>query len=215
MVRAKEVLQGLNVLTGSREEELVRKSRDGDLDAFTELVRLYERKVFTLVYRFAGNRADAHDLAQETFLRVFQTLPSLREEKSFARWLCRVAANVCRDELRRKKKRACLSLDEMAASSGSKPLPASSADCPEASFEQGELSAAVQEVLNSLPPDHRLVLVLREIQGMSYEEIAAALEISLGTVKSKLSRARQSFREKALARGELFSPFLRHAGKEG
>mgnify|MGYP005839279519 CR=1 FL=1 len=197
-------------MTGSREEELVKRSRQGDLEAFTELVRIYEKKIFNLAYRFSGNQADAHDLAQETFIKAYQSLTALRDEKSFSAWLFQVAANVCRDELRRKKKRsAFLSLDEVAASSGGVPLPAGSAACPEAGVEKRELSEAVQEVLNSLPDDYRLILVLRELQGMSYEEMAAVLNISAGTVKSRLSRARRAFREEIWARGELFAPFLR------
>ncbi|MBC7325440.1 MAG: sigma-70 family RNA polymerase sigma factor, partial [Moorella sp. (in: Bacteria)] len=187
------------------ERELVQKSKNGDLDAFERLVSLYEKKVFTLVYRYTGNWADAHDLAQETFLKVYQSLPALREDGSFAAWLGQIAANVCRDELRKKRKHPKVSLDEMMSSSGGVPLPALSAGCPESALEQWEMSEAVQEILNSLTDEYRLILVMREIQGMSYDEIAAALDISPGTVKSRLSRARQAFKQKVLARRNFFN----------
>lgn len=196
-------------------QELVRKSKAGDLDAFEELVRLYEKKVFTLVYRFVGNWADAHDLAQETFIRVYQALPTLREEGSFTAWVHQIAANVCRDELRKKRKHPKTSLEEMMSSSGGIPLPAEGAGCPEKTLEQWEMSEAVQEILNSLPDEYRMVLVMREVEGMAYDEIAAALDISPGTVKSRLNRARQAFKQKMLTRRELFQPLPRLAGKEG
>lgn len=197
------------------EQELIQRSKAGNLDAFEELVRLYEKKVFTVAYRFTGNWADAHDLAQEAFLKVYQSLPMLREEASFATWLYQITANVCRDELRRKRKTPKISLDELMTSSGGLPLPAKSADCPENNLEQWEMSEAVQGILNTLTSDQRLILIMREVEGMTYEEIAAALDISAGTVKSRLSRARQAFKQKILAQGEHFRPFFRLAGKEG
>lgn len=195
--------------------ELVKKSKAGDLDAFEELVRLYEKKVFTLVYRFVGNWADAHDLAQETFLKVFQSLPGLREESSFVAWLHQVTANVCRDELRKKRRQPKASLDELITHSVGIPIPAQDYGCPEASLERWEMSEAVQGILNSLTDEYRLILLLREVEGMTYDEIAAALDISPGTVKSRLSRARQAFKQKLLAQREYFQLLPRLAGKEG
>lgn len=195
--------------------ELIKKSKAGDLDAFEELVRLYEKKVFTLVYRFVGNWADAHDLAQETFIKVFQSLPTLREDGSFTAWLHQVTANVCRDELRKKKRQPKSSLDDLMTSSGGIPIPDQGDGCPETALERWEMSEAVQGILNSLADDYRLILLMREVEGMTYDEIAAALDISPGTVKSRLSRARQAFKKKLLAQREHFRLLPRLAGKEG
>ncbi len=195
--------------------ELIKKSKAGDLDAFEELVRLYEKKVFTLVYRFVGNWADAHDLAQETFIKVFQSLPTLREDGSFAAWLHQVTANVCRDELRKKRRQPKASLDDLMTSSGGISIPDQGDGCPETALERWEMSEAVQGILNSLADDYRLILLMREVEGMTYDEIAAALDISLGTVKSRLSRARQAFKQKLLAQRKHFRILPRLAGKEG
>jgi len=197
------------------EQKLVERSKAGDLDAFEELVRLYERKVFTVAYRYVGNWADAHDMAQEAFLKAFRSLSALREEASFASWLSRITVNVCRDELRKKNKRRKISLDEMMESSGKAPFSAQEADYPENFVEQKEMSEAIQRVLNSLAEEHRIILIMREVQGMSYEEMAAVLKISPGTVKSRLSRARQAFRQKITAVAGTFSALMTSSGYGG
>lgn len=184
---------------------LVEKSRAGDLDAFEELVKRYEGKVYTVAYRFVGNHADASDLAQETFVRVYQSLPGFRGESSFATWLYRIAANVCRDDLRKKQRRQKVSLDEIMEQPGGYAHPASTDIGPEEAMEQLETRTAVQVCLNSLSEEHRLVLVMREVQGLSYEEIAAVLGCSLGTVKSRINRARQALKQKINAKRELFA----------
>lgn len=183
---------------------LVQKCKKGDLDAFDELVKRYENKVFTVAYRFVGNYADANDLAQETFIRVYQALPSFRGESSFATWLYRIAANVCRDELRRQHRQKKVSLDEMMSQPGGGISLADNSLSPEESLEKNELQQAVQQFLNTLSDEHRLILVMREIQGLSYDEIAVSLDCSLGTVKSRLNRARQALKQKMLGARELF-----------
>jgi len=199
---------------GMPDEVLIQKSKNGDLEAFEQLVRRYESKVYTIAYRFMGNHADALDLAQETFLRLYQALPGFRGESSFMTWLYRIAANACRDEIRRQQKHGLLSLDGGNSGGGE----AAAGDCctarhnlgaaivsPEEALERRELNEAIQKCLNSLSPEHRLVLVMREIQGMSYEEIAGVMNCSLGTVKSRLNRARHSFKEKFHEKWELLS----------
>lgn len=199
---------------GVPDEVLIEKSKNGDLDAFEQLVRRYEGKVYTIAYRFMGNHADALDLAQETFLRLYQALPGFRGESSFMTWLYRIAANACRDEIRRQQKHGFLSLDGVNSAGGE----AAAVGCcsagqslgaaiisPEEAVERRELNEAIQECLNSLSPEHRMVLVMREIQGMSYEEIAGVMNCSLGTVKSRLNRARHSFKEKFHEKWELLS----------
>lgn len=169
----------------------------GDLNAFEELVHRYENKVISLAYRMVGNWADAGDLAQETFIRVYHSLSDFHQKCSFSTWIHHIAVNICRDELRKKNRRPKISLDEIAASSGGLPFSETETDCPENKLEQLELQGAVQECLNALPDEYRLVLIMREIQGLSYEEIAFALKCSTGTVKSRLSRSRAAFKQKA------------------
>ncbi|MFZ5595874.1 MAG: RNA polymerase sigma factor [Bacillota bacterium] len=182
---------------------LVERSRNGDREAFDELVRRYQGKVYTVAYRFMGNHADAGDLAQEAFIRAYQALSSFRGECSFATWLYRIASNVCRDEIRKQGRRKKVSLDEIMDRTGGGPVLAARDPSPEESLEMVEMREMVQGYLGLLPDDHRLILVLRDIQGMSYEEIALSLKCNMGTVKSRLNRARQALKELVIRHGEL------------
>ena len=188
------------------DEILIEKSKNGDLEAFELLVRRYESKVYTVAYRFLGNHADASDLAQETFLRLYQALPRFRGDSSFMTWLYHITANACRDEIRRQQRYHVVSLDAETGNSGTQAISQvpSRAPSPEEAAEQKEFNEVVQLCLNNLSEEHRLVLVMREIQDMSYEEIANVMKCSLGTVKSRLSRARQAFKEKFSVQKELF-----------
>jgi RNA polymerase sigma-70 factor (ECF subfamily) len=184
--------------------ELVAKSKAGDLHAFEELVCRYERKIYTLAYRMTGNYHDANDLAQEAFLRAFQSIKGFRGDASFSTWLCRIATNVCRDELR-KRYRVSLESLEQEVSFGDwemkKQIPAD-VPGPAEIYEQQELQHELQDLINTLTPEFRMALILRDIQGLSYEEIAEQLECSLGTVKSRISRARNYLKEKILSAQE-------------
>jgi RNA polymerase sigma-70 factor (ECF subfamily) len=176
------------------------KSKDGDIDAFEELVCRYERKIYTLTYRLMGNREDADDFAQEAFLKAFQAIKSFRGESSFLTWLCRIASNVCRDELRKRYRVKTESLDEkIVLDDGEITKQFVSPEAgPAEEYERKELQEMMQEYINKLSPDFRMALVLRDINGYSYEEIAEQLECSLGTVKSRISRARNYLKEQIL-----------------
>jgi RNA polymerase sigma-70 factor (ECF subfamily) len=197
------------------DEVLVEKSKKGDLDAFEELVRRYEGKVYNMAYRFMGNHADAGDLAQEGFIRLYQALPGFRGESSFSTWMYRIVSNACRDELRRRQRQRNVSLDELAKSAAGNIPVYSAEESPEDAAERHELQQYVQQCLTSLSEEHRLVLIMREMQGLSYEEIAAALGCSLGTVKSRLNRARHALKDKIKARRELFNGEYRLSVKGG
>ncbi|SFH31662.1 RNA polymerase, sigma-24 subunit, RpoE [Desulfotomaculum arcticum] len=197
------------------DETLVQKSKKGDLNAFNELVLRYEGKVFSIAYRFMGNHADASDLAQETFIRLYQSLASFRGDSSFSTWLYRITANACRDELRKHQRRRSISMDEMIAASPANVPVADNAYSPEDAVQRNEVQRQVQECLNELSDDHRLILVMREIQGFSYDEIAEVLQCSLGTVKSRISRARNALKERLKRKGELLSTESRLTEKGG
>lgn len=184
------------------DQQLVKKFKGGDVRAFEELVGRYEKRVYSLAYRFTGNHADAGDMVQEVFIRVYRALPKFREESSFSTWIYKVAANVCRDELRRKRKRKSVSLDDMEANQGEFVI-ADGTQSPEEFAERRDLQTRVQKYINQLSEEQRLILLLREMQKLSYEEIAQVLDCSLGTVKSRLSRARTALKNKMKAAGEL------------
>lgn len=187
-----------------KDEELVARSKTGDLQAFDELVCRYERKIYTLAYRMFGNYHDANDLAQEAFLRAFQSIKGFRGDSSFYTWLCRIATNVCRDELRKRYRVSVESLDEEVNIGDweiKKQIPTANPG-PAELYERQELQHELQDLINTLTPEFRMALILRDIQGQSYEEIAEQLECSLGTVKSRISRARSYLKEKILAQQE-------------
>lgn len=158
--------------------ELVRRFQDGADDAFMALMTRHERRVYNLAYRMLGNPDDARDATQDAFLSCFRHLSTFRGDAAFATWLHRIAVNACYDSLRRRK--ATISLDDH-------PLePPSVAD----HADQTATAIDVQRALLDVPPDFRAVLVMHEIQDLPVEEIAAALEVPVGTVKSRLHRGR-------------------------
>lgn len=188
-----------------REELLVARCKRGDQDAFAELVSIYEKKVFNIAYRMTDDPEDAKDLAQEAFLRVYTALPSFRFDSSFSTWLYRIVCNVCLDEIRRKRRKKTVYLNQPRVTDEGETYRqlVDSSDGPSEIIEREELQRAVIEGINALSEDYRMVVVLRDLQGMSYEEIAVYLNISLGTVKSRLNRARTALKQR-LSGLELF-----------
>jgi len=182
------------------EEALVARSRDGDRDAFEELVRRYERGIYNLAYRMMGNRDDAADLAQEAFVKAFESLHGFRGRASFQTWLYRIATNACLDELRRRRRFRTRSLDRGFETDEGEVVvePGDPSPGPEERVQKREIQRAVHRAIGTLSPDHRAVVVLRDIKGLSYGEIAASLRISVGTVKSRLNRARSALKERFL-----------------
>lgn len=188
------------------EATLIAKSQQGDVEAFGELVSIYEKQVYTVAYRFMGNPEDASDLTQEAFVRAFRAISRFRGEASFKTWIYHIVANVCRDELRKRKKQAVVSLDAPIVTDDGY-IAREQEDwslAPERVYDSIELQETIQQLLNQLIPEYRQVLVLREIQGFTYEEIANILECSLGTVKSRINRARKALRDLIAANKELF-----------
>lgn len=171
------------------ELEYIRKAASGDRDAFALLVERYQKPVYHQALRMVTNPDDAADMAQEAFFKAWQGLPGFQGDSSFSTWLYRLTNNVCIDFLRReKKRRGDASLDDEErnfAAALTDPAPT-----PQRALEQQELKQAVSDGLSQLSDDHRQVLVLREISGLSYEEIAQTLDLSVGTVKSRIARAR-------------------------
>lgn len=197
-----------------REDELVRRAAGGDHLAFEALVARYEVQIYNVALRMMGNHADAGDMAQEAIIQAFRKIGAFRGESGFGTWLYRIVTNRCLDELRRRKRRReqlvpvgswepsgengdrRQGIDEWGASQGrDDDLPDGHAAGPEEAYERLELQELIRKALQRLSEDHRAVIVLREIEGLSYEEIAEAMECSIGTVKSRLSRAREALRD--------------------
>ena len=192
------------------ERRLVEIAQRGDVESFNELVRLFEGRVYTLCYRMLGDADSAADAAQDAFLSAFRNLRSFRGG-SFRSWMLRIATNTCYDVLRVRKRRPSVSLDiEADDESASSPLQiADTAESPDDFSLRRELAAAIQDGLTTLPDEQRIVLILSDIQGLPYEEIAQITNSNLGTVKSRLSRGRARLRE-VLKAGELLPTRYRH-----
>lgn len=184
-----------------RERMLIRRLQERDERAFEEMVGLYQNKVFNLVYRMIGNQEEAEDLAQEVFVTVFKSVDSFRGEAKFSTWLYRIAANHCKNRMKylgRRSYKQTGELDEAAEREAQNAQPSSlhpRVDGPDAVLEGLELERAVQRAMQALDPEHREVIVLRDIEDLSYEEIAEITGVELGTVKSRLHRARLQLKE--------------------
>jgi RNA polymerase sigma-70 factor (ECF subfamily) len=166
----------------NQEEMLVTRAQQGDRGAFGELVCIHYPGVVQVVYHLCGNVQVAQDAAQETFLRAWQHLPEYRPQGALRSWLYRIAANAALDMLRRDAKLSPEDVSDLHLADGQ--------PGPEATTLAGERVALVRQAVNELPPASRAVLVLREYQGLSYQEIAATLDIPVGTVMSRLNYAR-------------------------
>ncbi|MCX5796695.1 MAG: sigma-70 family RNA polymerase sigma factor [Elusimicrobia bacterium] len=174
--------------------ELVSRVQSGEQDAFAELVRRNHAWVLGLCAATLADRSAADDASQEVFLKAYKSLPRFKSGSSFSTWLHRIAVNHCFDLLRSRARRKTESWDELLEKEGERihlllAAPAQAGHSP----EDADL---VRRVLDCLPPDYRLVLTLREVQGLSYDEIAAAMDCSLDSVKARLQRARRDFTER-------------------
>jgi RNA polymerase sigma-70 factor (ECF subfamily) len=195
------------------EAALIQSARKGDLDSFNTLVLTYQHQVYNLAYRIMGDQAAAEDAAQETFISAYKNLKSFRGG-SFKSWLLRIVTNACYDDLRRRKRRPAVSLDDLMNDQDGEGSfdPAADDESPEDAAQRHELVELIQLGITTLPEDQRVTLVLSDIQGLSYEEIAEITRTNLGTVKSRLSRGRTKLREYLQAHGELLPEAFRLEG---
>lgn len=187
------------------ERELVQLAKAGDNAAFSQLVSAYEGKIYNLALRYLGNPDDAMDASQEVFLRMFRFLSGFQEDSSFSTWLYRIGVNVCKDLLSRRSKRAEQPLEISDDEEETRPadIPDGRYD-PERILEGTELRRTLSDAIAELPEQQREMIVLRDIQGLSYEEIGQVLCLESGTVKSRLFRARENLRKKLLQNGNIF-----------
>ncbi len=198
----------MSVPVGAEEERALRAAQGGDREAFNHLVRLHQRRVYNLCYRLLGDADDAADATQECFLHAYRAIGGFRGAGgAFVGWLLRIAANGCYDVQRRRKRRPSESLDAPCdpedASRRARLDPPDPAPGPVERTLAAETTRWIDEGLKRLSREQRLVVVLCDVQGMSYEEAAAVVGAELGTVKSRLSRARAQLRDFLAGRGEL------------
>jgi RNA polymerase sigma-70 factor (ECF subfamily) len=186
------------------EQVLIRGARRGDLDAFNALVLRYQDSAYTVAFRIMGDSHSAADAAQEAFISAYRRLNTYRGG-SFRAWLLRITTNQCYDELRRRQRRPAVSVDDLS----DEPILPDDADTPEEVVQQHELQRAIQECINALNVDQRIVLVLCDVEGLDYQAIAENVGAQIGTVKSRLSRARASVRDCLQAVRELLPPAYR------
>ena len=179
-------------MTREQEAQIVRRVLEGDVNAFEDLVTEHEKGVYAIAQRMTGNAEDAADMAQETFIKAYNSLSSFRGDSKFSVWLYRIATNVCLDFLRSRSRKPTVSLSVEDDDGEETQMDiADDSQSPELLLERGLTRDAVRRGLKSLAPDYRQILLLREIQGLSYEEIAEALALEVGTVKSRIFRARK------------------------
>lgn len=182
--------------------DLMLKFQAGDVSAFEQLMRKHQKSVINTIYRFIGNRADAEELAQEVFLKVYNSAQKYKPKAKFSTWLYKIVTNLCLNELRRKRFET-VSLDDLAEeipplSKGGKrgdfidarQIP------PDIALERKELAFWIKKSVKSLPEKQRMALILREYDGLSYKEIAEVMGCSVASVQSRLQRAKATLKEK-------------------
>lgn len=191
-------------MTREQESAVVRAVLDGDVNAFEMLVREYEKNVYNLALRMVGNSEDAADMSQEAFIKAYNSLNSFRGDSKFSVWLYRIVSNVCLDFIRSRKRKQTVSLSVEDDNGEDVELDiADDTQSPERLMDKQLTRDAVRRGLASLPPGQRQILLLREIQGLSYDEIAEVLNVEAGTVKSRIFRARKKLSAFLLEDGNI------------
>lgn len=183
------------------EKHILARARRGDLAAFEELVRRNEKRVYAVALRSSGSPEDAADITQEVFLRAWRSIEDFRGDSGFSTWLFRITANLCVDFARHRQAQP-QTQPLVGEDDAERPIP-DTAPTPEEHLENSELGRELAAALDEISEEHRRIVLLRDVSGLSYTEIAEVLEISEGTVKSRLSRARIALRTILQKRGNL------------
>lgn len=186
------------------DDELMERYRAGDEDAFTLLVRRHQQPLINFIARYINDRDSAEDLAQETFIRIFKASRRYKPGQAhFKTWMYHIASNLCKNELRNRGRRNRYRVDNVVKGNGEseqidliESTPADASSQPEVALERKELHDAIQRAIAELPQQYRVPLVLRDLQGLSYDEISETLELRSGTTKSRINRARLMLKDK-------------------
>jgi RNA polymerase sigma factor (sigma-70 family) len=185
------------------ENKLVQLAAKGDDRAFEELVALYEKRVYTMALRMTGNQDDAYDISQEAFIRMYRSLKGFKGDAKFSTWVYRIVSNLCIDFNRKAKRIKQVPLE---STDEDEPFTITISDDrfdPERNLERSEIVRAINRALDTLSEEHKEIFILRELNGLSYAEIAEVMMIEEGTVKSRLFRAREKMRTALLAGGNI------------
>lgn len=174
------------------ETALLAKAKAGSVQAFEQLLEVYERRIYNIALRTMRNREDAQDMAQEAIVKIYRNLNSFQGACSFSSWIYRITVNTCLDEIRRRERRRTTPIDNL--SGETMPRITDIDMLPEQAYEAQEALEAVRVAMNRLDTDARAIIVLRDVQGFSYQEISDILECNLGTVKSRINRARSKLK---------------------
>jgi RNA polymerase sigma-70 factor (ECF subfamily) len=189
------------------EKVLVERARNGDIEAFEKLIEGCQKKVFNITFRMIGNYDDANELAQEVFLKAFRSIKKFKGDSLFSTWIYKVTANVCLDEIRRRKNKFTLSLDEEVEYGDGelkRQIP-DNAPTPDVEVETNQIKEVVNKSIQELPEDYKSIIILRDIQGLSYDEISKIFDCPEGTVKSRINRARQALKKILQGKKELLN----------
>ncbi len=201
-----------------QEKDLVEQAKQGSIQAFETLILTYEKMVYNIAFRMLQHSEDARDISQEVFLKAYRSLENFDGKSKFSTWLYRIAVNTCIDEIRKQKGKLTYSLEEeLESAEGSYQKQfADAGQTPEDSLLHQEMQKEVVDALNTLSEEHKTVVVLRDIQGFSYEEIAKMTNTTLGTVKSRIARARSQLKNTILQNREQKKTYSRQKKrKEG
>ncbi len=190
------------------DEELLSRVVGGDVEAFDEIVYRYKDRLFNFVYRFVGDRETAEDIVQETFLRVFRKRREYRALANFSTWIFTIAGNLAKSELRRRKRWRFLYIDRGGEDERKMELPDNSWR-PDNVTQSALAEEMIQQAIDSLPPKYREVVILRDVQNMSYQEIAEIVGCPVGTVKSRVNRGRLRLQSKLRKLSNDFAIFGR------
>lgn len=199
------------------EKEWIRKAKQGDIAAFEELVLQHEKNVYNLAFRMMNHSEDARDISQEVFLKAYKNIGNFDERAAFSTWLYRITHNTCIDEMRRRKGKQSFSLEEELENEDGvmQRQIADAGSTPEEQLLKKEQKSEILQALDTLTEEHKMAVILRDVKGLSYEEIAEILELSLGTVKSRISRGRNQCKQEILKIRERKSEEARHKKGKG
>lgn len=179
-----------------QETLLIEKAKNGDIEAFEELIKQSEKIVYNIAYRMLNNCEDVKDISQEVFIKVYKNLKNFDEKSAFSTWIYRIAVNTCIDEMRKRKGKQTISIEEEVQQEDGavkKQIPVQ-IETPEENYIKKERKEELLSAVEELSQTHKTVLTLRDLEGFSYAEIAEITETSVGTVKSRLSRAREQLK---------------------
>lgn len=179
-----------------KEQKLIKKCVNGDLKAFDELIEKYEKTAYNIAFRMLKNPEDAMDVSQEAFIKVFKSIKTFNFESAFSTWLYRIVTNTCLDFLRKRNTNVYSIDNPIHTDEGEieRDIPDES-DTPEELLEKKLTKELVNNSISKLDENHRVVIILRDIQGFSYEEISKIIDCSIGTVKSRINRARKNLKD--------------------